>query len=377
MTDRMSLRERALAAIKHQPVDRIPFFDISVDKTVAEAIAGGRDKLLTNPKTAELLNCSSPLKKSLGSALLECDISRLLWRHNINWWGCMGLFASSDGPHSYLLNPEQKHLGASADGAIKTIKDIDAIEFVKKDDAFWENAKVFVDNKSDFAAGAMLWLGIDPVWHSMGYETFATTLLVDHKVVEHFMDRVTDWLAEAAIRLNDIGFDFIWAADDIAFKTQPFFSPALYREHLLPYTMKVAKEIKLPWIYHSDGNLLPLLDDLLSQGMDAIHPLEPGAMDIDELKRRWGDKITLVGNIDLNTLSLGTPEQTRQEVKDRICRLGPGYGYILSSGNSISDYCKPENVLAMVNTIKELGHYPLHIKKKEHARTQMQGVQAG
>lgn len=134
-------------------------------------------------------------------------------------------------------------------------------------------------------------------------------------------------------------------------------SAIAYRDYLLPHTRKVADAITLPWIYHSDGNLMPLMDDLLSQGMNALHPLEPGSMDLDALKRRWGQTVTLVGNIDLNTLILGTPEQTRDEVKDRIAQLGSGYGYIVSSGNSISPGCRPENVKAMVDAVTEFGSY--------------------
>ncbi len=359
MIDEMTIRERALAAIRHQPVDCIPFLDLGVDAGVAAAATGGRENLISDPRTEKLLESNNPLEQSLGDVQLKKDISRTFWLHNINWWNCMWPFPTPEGPKDCLLNPEQKNRGASADGLIKTIYDIDHIEFVKKDAAFWDRAKIFIDNKGDYAACGMIWLGIDPVWRSMGFETFATTLLLEPEIVEHFMDRLTDWLAEAVAEMCRIGFDFIWAADDIAFNTQPFFSPKSYRKHLLPYTRKVANEITLPWIYHSDGNILPLLDDLLSQEMNAIHPLEDGSMDLDLLKSRWGGKTTLVGNINLNTLGLGTTEQVQQEVKDRIAQLGPDYGYILSSGNSVAKYCKAENVLTMIDTLKKFGRYPL------------------
>ena len=355
----MTIRERAIAAIRHQPVDRIPFFDIGVDTDVAKGVAKIQGRPFGNLKIDPLLESDDAIENAKGLGLLECEISRTLGRHNVNFFGCSHPFATAEGALDYLLDPKQKHLEFSADGQIKNIPDIEKIIFVKHDGIFWDRAKAFVDNKGEFAAGGMLWLGIDPVWHSMGYESFCISLLQAPEVVERFMRRVTDWLAETADGLCKIGFDFIWARDDIAFKTQPFFSPKVYKEHLLPYTIKVAKEICLPWIYHSDGNLMPIMDDLLSQGMDALHPLEPGSMNLDELKSKWGRKISLIGNIDLNTLALGTPEQTRQEVKSRITQLGQGYGYIISSGNSISSYCKPENVKAMVDAVVELGEYPL------------------
>jgi uroporphyrinogen decarboxylase len=103
------------------------------------------------------------------------------------------------------------------------------------------------------------------------------------------------------------------------------------------------------------------MDDLLSQGMNAIHPLEPGSMDLVELKKRYGHRVTLVGNIDIDLLSRGTPQKIKEQVKDRIKVLGPGYGYILCSSNSITPACLPENVKAMVEALLEYGQYPLKI----------------
>ena len=357
--DEMTINDRAIAAIKHEPVDRIPFFDIGVDPDVAKAVAVIQGSPFGSAEMEQLLESGDPIENAKGQALLECEISRTLFRDNVNFFGCSHPFATEEGPLDYLLDPAQQHLEFSADGQIKNMSDVEKIRFVEHDSVFWDRAKAFVDNKGKFCAGAMLWLGIDPVWHSMGFETFSVALLEEPAVVERFMDRVTDWLAETARGLCEIGFDFVWARDDIAYKTQPFFSPNLYKEHLLPYTRKVAEQISLPWIYHSDGNLIPIIDDLLSQGMNALHPLEPGAMDLDELKAGWGDKISLVGNIDLNTLTLGTPEKTRQEVKSRISQLGQGYGYIVSSGNSISSYCQPQNVKAMSDAVMEFGSYPI------------------
>jgi uroporphyrinogen decarboxylase len=111
-------------------------------------------------------------------------------------------------------------------------------------------------------------------------------------------------------------------------------------------------------VYHSDGNLFPVLDNVLALGMDAIHPVQPSAMDIGRLKEQYGARVAIVGNIDLDyTLTRGTPEETREEVRDRIARVGRGGGYIVSSANSLTDYVKPENVRAMGQAIGEFGWY--------------------
>lgn len=116
--------------------------------------------------------------------------------------------------------------------------------------------------------------------------------------------------------------------------------------------------IRKPWVFHSDGNILPILDDLFTLGMDAVHPIQPGAMDIEEVKRIYGGKLCLVGNIDLGyTLTRGTPKEVEKEVSDRIRVVGDGGGYILSSAMTLTDYCKVENVLAMAAAAREHGAY--------------------
>ena len=176
-------------------------------------------------------------------------------------------------------------------------------------------------------------------------------------MINEVLGRITDWYAKAAEEICKLDFDFIWAADDIAYHTSPFFSPRVYRRLLLPHTKKVADKITKPWIYHSDGNLLPIWDDLLSQGMNAIHPLESGSMDLEFLKKNYGDHLTFVGGIDLRILEAGTPEETEAEVKQLITILGPNYGYILGASNSVTPDVIPENERAMLAALKKYGIY--------------------
>ena len=100
-----------------------------------------------------------------------------------------------------------------------------------------------------------------------------------------------------------LGFDFVWAGDDIAFKTGPMISPGSSAACSCPTGAAWPTAITLPWIFHSDGNFLPLLDDLLSLGMNALNPIEPDAIDIVALRRRLGQACALVGNIDINALA--------------------------------------------------------------------------
>jgi hypothetical protein len=326
----MTPRERILTALRVEEPDRVPYCEHLIDPPIAMAVA----------------KSSRPLS--------ENETSHLFGRDNIVYWGGLPPFYVE-----WSVSSEGRR--AMGDGLIKSKDDLKMVKFPKLNDDFFKPAEEFVANKEDFAACAILFLGLDPTWHSMGFETFCIALYDDQEFLLELLNMYTDWLAKVGERFCEIGFDFMWAADDIAFKTGTLFSPKSYREILLPMTKKVADKISLPWIYHSDGDLMPIMDDLLSQGMNAIHPLEPGSMDPLFLKEKYGDRICLVGNINIDTLTFGTPEKVDAEVKQRIKELAPGGGYMVSSSNSVTDYCKPENAVAMVEAIRKYGKYPINL----------------
>jgi uroporphyrinogen-III decarboxylase len=158
-----------------------------------------------------------------------------------------------------------------------------------------------------------------------------------------------------------MGFDALWTADDIAFKNGLMLSPRMFRERILPHVRKVAANITIPWIFHSDGNLTAVLDDLVDLGIAGLHPVEPGAMDIRALKRRYGRRLCLIGNVNVHTLSQGTPAAVEAEVAGLLRDVAPAGGYMLSSGNSLASYCRLENIRAMVRTLERFGKYPIAV----------------
>lgn len=366
----MNPRERVLAALNRQPVDRIPYCEHLVDTRVAIQTIGPERmehvlaKLKDQMGEHDFTLVYRAFQASAGTfhdpqlagllframGMLEPFISLELHRDNITYWGGVSCFEGG----IYLLNPDQAHLGASADGILKSYDDLDKMVFRTDIDRILSGAEAFIRQKGDLAACALIFLGIDPVWHSMGFETFSIACLEQPDLVQEILGRVTDWYANIAEALCKLDFDFIWAADDIAYNSAPFFSPRVYRNVLLPHTRKVAAKITKPWIYHSDGNLLPIWKDLTSQGMDAIHPLEAGSMDLVQLKKDYGDSITFVGGLDLRILEAGTPEETRQFGRYLIETLGPT-GYIYCSSNSITPHVKPENYRAMIETLLSVG----------------------
>lgn len=201
-------------------------------------------------------------------------------------------------------------------------------------------------------------IGWEPALINLGLEGFSYALADDPGIIHEILQRYTDWYRRVWTNAQELGIDFLWLGDDIAYNQGPMFSPTVFRDLFLPYGQQVAEALHLPWAYHSDGNLMPILEDILSLGMSALHPIQPNALDIEELKRCYGHRVCLWGNIDLEyTLTRGSPEEVTQLVRRRIETIGRGGGYILGSSNSIPSYCKPANVLAMAAAVRQYGCY--------------------
>ncbi|MEW5814757.1 MAG: uroporphyrinogen decarboxylase family protein [Spirochaetota bacterium] len=105
--------------------------------------------------------------------------------------------------------------------------------------------------------------------------------------------------------------------------------------------------------------------------VEALFDVRVAASLVEAVLERFADWLTQVAEglcaldfdfiwaFDVDILAGGTPEEVRREVRERITQMGHGYGYLLSSSNSITPYCKPENVVAMLEALREFGHYPL------------------
>ena len=219
-------------------------------------------------------------------------------------------------------------------------------------------AKWIEQYREDYAVFAGIRLGTASTFESMGLEAFSIMMFEEPDLVREVHRRFSEWSARVVENLNKLDIDFIWAYDDHADTKAPWVNMEMYEEFIQPYQMIVAKQIKKPWVFHSDGNILPILDGLLKLGMSGLHPIQPSAMDINKIKAEYGGKVCIIGNIDLDyTLTRGTQEDVEREVRDRIEKIGKGGGYIISSANSITNYCKPENIRAMARTVEKYRRY--------------------
>lgn len=202
------------------------------------------------------------------------------------------------------------------------------------------------------------------VWRIMGFEPFCYALGEQPDLVEALFQRVGDIQLEVfrrIVEMDQIGA--MWYGDDLAYTSGTIVHPDILRQHLFPYLEEmgaICKAYDLPFIIHSDGDIWRILPDLIACGFDAIHPIEPKAMDSREVKEAYGDQLCLLGNIEIGEiLTEGTPEDVEAEVIRRICTLAPGGGYAVGSSNTVAYFVQLENFEAMVSATRKHGQYPL------------------
>jgi uroporphyrinogen decarboxylase len=203
-------------------------------------------------------------------------------------------------------------------------------------------------------------------WQLMGFERFCLDLAEGGKLVKRVIQRIGEHqcqVIENALQCNCVGA--ISMPDDMAYTTSLMVKPSFLRQYVFPWHKKIgdmARAKGVLYLFHSDGNYLPVMDDVIACGYHAIHPCEPASMDIVELKRRYHGRLCLCGNINLDsTLTLGTPQDVEEEVKLRIRTVAPGGGYVCGSSNSVTDYVPFDNYIAMLQATRKYGKYPIRI----------------
>jgi uroporphyrinogen decarboxylase len=194
---------------------------------------------------------------------------------------------------------------------------------------------------------------------SVGQETFLLLLHDDRPFIEKLLDARTEWFVGIAKYAADLGVDLLFMGDDVAYKGAPFVSPSDFEALMLPRYRRICQSVEIPIIWHSDGDITPLLDVAVKAGFAGVHPLEPAAgMDLGEVKRRYGDRLVLVGNVDVShVLCQGDLELVRSDVRRCMAQGKPGGGYILSDSNTLHEGCTTEAIIEMYHYAREIGGY--------------------
>ncbi|MGI6030269.1 MAG: uroporphyrinogen decarboxylase family protein [Eubacteriales bacterium] len=337
----MDSRERVLAALNHQVPDKIPFMFSIIDKSIREEILGETITYDYPDPVADFgsLGVLGQPSHIDSYEAIDARVARKLGLDAIGIQYFPPMYADCHKGANGKLQIIRGNLTSREALQQMILPDVD-------DDRLYDHARDFISRyKGEFALFCRVRLGISFIMNSMGVEDFSYAMVDDPEFLTDAIRTYTDWTGRLIKNLSELGFDFFWSFDDMAYKETTMFSNDTFREYFLPHLKKAASNFSTPWIFHSDGNLFPVLDSLLELGMSGLHPLEPGAMDEAKLKAEYGDKLCLVGNLDINhTLTDATREEVEEAVQSRIALMGAGGGYIISDSNSVPDYCTTRNV---------------------------------
>lgn len=172
---------------------------------------------------------------------------------------------------------------------------------------------------------------------------------------------VDDTLADVQRLHKPGGLDGFALCADYCLNTGPFLSPAQFGEFVTPYLARLIsgyRDLGFYTIKHTDGNIMPILDQLVQANPHALHSLDPQAgVDIAEVKRRVGDKVCLIGNVNCGLLDTGTDQECVASAEYALRHGMPGGGYVFSTSNCVYTGMRLERYEMIWNVWRAKGNY--------------------
>jgi uroporphyrinogen decarboxylase len=385
----LSSKERVLAAINHEQPDRVP---LVIGVSNATGI-----KMRTYQGIKEIAGIEAPDKyiydwSELGTAEIDEQTMRRL---HSDVRGVLDLepkttlqvnrerdphsdYVDSWGSGQTELGPDDWFPSVHPMPDATTLEDIDTY-------AGWPDmsdpsriahvraqARQLAD-ENEFAILATPWLlfPFERAYAMQGMETFLLNMALYPDFARALMERIALHCKQLmGPFLDELGdnVDIIKIGDDLGTQSSLMISPKMYREILKPihadFISFIKSRTKAKILFHSDGDVVPLIEDFIEMGVDILNPIQTSAgtmSDLPALKKRFGKNIAFCGGIDSHrVLPFGSVAEVREEVRRVIEILGPGGGCMIGAVHTVMNDVPAENILAMVDAVEEFGHYPFH-----------------
>ncbi len=341
----MNSEQRVINSLKRMEVDRIPTFEWSIDKKVINGIMKGASE-------EEFI-----YKMGIDAFVIEIDYNKQEIEPGVfrDEWG--KIERSTGEAHTI-----------SSKGCIKTMDDFK--KYSPPDPYAAHRYQTIEDMVLKHKDKKALIVRLNDVFsiprNLLGYEDLFINIASNPKLIEGLIEMSIEYNTILAQEIVKRGVKIIFTGDDYAYDKGLLISPKSFEELFYPGFKKIIKNFKdlgLLVIKHTDGDIWKIIDQLVDSGIDCIDPIDPsGGMQILEVKKKFADRVALKGNVDCAyTLSFGSVDEVVAEAKKCIKDGGPGYGYIFSSSNTIHSSVKPENYMAMLDTLMEFGSYPIRL----------------
>ena len=371
MTAEMTSRERVLAALDHQEVDRIPIDLSGTHNSTMCTIAyenfkqhlGVEAPTVELSKSFEIVRMDEAVLRRLPVDTRSVfargpSKSRVRWldaRTFVDEWG-----VTYRQPENWPQFDMIAHPLAEA-----TLEDIERYDWPDVEDAgryagLREEARQLHENTSYAVISSSMDTTIfDKSWILRGMEQFLVDLLVDPEFALALMEKVAELqFRRHACFLREVGpyIDAIMISDDMGVQNGPLIKPALYRKMVKPFHRRYIELIKsltdARVIMHACGSITDLVEDYIEIGVDALNPMQVQAANMSprSLKDRFGGRMAWWGGIDTQfLLPKGRPEDVRQAVRDTLDIMRLDGDYVLGAVHNVQDDVPPDNVWAMLD----------------------------
>jgi hypothetical protein len=353
----MTPEERLLCALSHEEPDRVPLYDLVDHKAIHEHSAG-RELTIENAGDVIPLSCSRALDTTriwLPSAPGKRVDAQGFEHERKDWWNeWVVKFPFSDMVSlKKFVSNEIDRLDAWNPAGIKQ-ELADLLE--------WKRKYAPTVIPAGMAAEALTDVAI-----RVGFDQFIYLQAEEPELAEKWINanhqRIMRHL-QAQMDFRQVS-PICWIFGDMAYKDRLIFSPAYLRANGVFQRIAEITGLFHDWgckvIFHSDGCLKKVVNDLIDAKVDAIAPIETSAgMHLSELKAEFGDRVSFVGGLDLDVIARGTPAQVRQLVLDALKAAAKGGGLVLgSSSEELYEALPYENILTMLETVRQCGRYPI------------------
>ena len=251
-----------------------------------------------------------------------------------------------------------KDIGNVCNVTISSREDMDKCKFPNPYDKerFTHLEGVIETSKDLFIIGNIGFSLFERAWTLRGMENLLVDMVQDESFVEALLDRILEFnltIIEEGTKFQIDGFMF---GDDWGQQHGLIMGPKLWRRFIKPRIAKMyskVHEADLPVFIHSCGDVDELFPELIEIGLNVFNPFQPEVMDVYEMKKKYGDKLTFYGGLSTQrTLPYGTPDDVKREVRRLIQEIGAGGGYILAPAHSIPKDVPEENIAALIDTVQ-------------------------
>lgn len=350
--------DRMLKVLWREQPDRVPFYEHLIDPYVMETIMKKPIPSLDSNKRIDskkrYIQYLVDFFKLLGYDCITLEWGLRLFRMNTN------------------TSTRQEPLGRKSRGwvdndhsTIANQEEFNEYEWPKPEDAIdyelFEIANQVVPANMKIIGGVAGGV-FEHVSQMLGLKALSIQLRKDPQFIANMFNKIGSLIADVDKRLAELSIiGALRMGDDMGFKTATLVSPQTLRKYVFPWQKKVAEiahKANKPFVLHSCGNLSEIMTDLIDDvKINAIHSFQDLIYPVTEAKAKWGDKIAILGGIDLDVLCTSPQDQLQEYIHNTLIQCKKGGGYALGSGNSIPNYTNIQNYLLMLELGKKYGRY--------------------